>query len=127
MVGIGDLTGGIFYSEAHGVSDDGLVVVGYSYSASAQEAFIWDSSLGMRPLWSVLTSDYGLDLTGWTLASAYDISDDGRVIVGYGTHNGNTEAWMAVIPEPDSMVLVAMGVFLCAGALLAARRRRHAA
>ncbi len=32
------------------------------------EAFIWNSSQGMRSLKQVLTNDYGLNLTGWTLS-----------------------------------------------------------
>jgi predicted hydrolase (HD superfamily) len=55
----------------------------------------------MRNLQNVLVSDYGLDLTGWTLEAATDISPNGRTIVGNGTNpNGDLEAWIAIIPGP---------------------------
>jgi probable HAF family extracellular repeat protein len=93
--GLGDLAGGSFYSGASGVSADGSVVVGYGNSESGTEAFIWDSTKGMQSLYTVLTG-YGIDLTGWTLSSAMDISDDGKTIVGYGYNpDGNMEAWIA--------------------------------
>ncbi len=57
-------------------------------------AFIWDAAHGMRNLQSVLESNYGLDLSGWQLTSAVDISDDGRVIAGNGINPlGQEEAW----------------------------------
>jgi probable HAF family extracellular repeat protein len=95
MVGLGHLPGGGLFSIANGVSADGSVVVGYSDSATGDEPFIWDSTNGMQSLRDVLTS-YGIDLTGWSLFSANDISDDGKTIVGYGFNpDGNREAWIA--------------------------------
>jgi hypothetical protein len=38
----------------------------------------------------------GIDLTGWMLY-AYDISDDGRTIVGTGFHDSVEEAWVATL------------------------------
>ena len=76
-------------------------------------AFIWDSVHGMRDLRDVLVSDFGLDLTGWTLRSANDISADGTVIVGTGINpDGNPEAYRAVVPEPTSLTLLAFGASL---------------
>lgn len=110
MVGLGDLPGGDFLSQAYGVSADGSTVVGLSNTATATEAFIWDDRNGMRPLGQVLT-ELGLDLTGWTLNIAFAISDDGRTIVGEGTNpSGNTEAWIAPIPEPSTALLLACGL-----------------
>jgi uncharacterized membrane protein len=118
MVGLGDLSGGSFGSSAGGVSGDGSVVAGYSYSGSGQEAFIWDSVHGMRSLRDVLVNDYGLDLTGWSLTEATAISADGSTLVGYGTDpSGYTEAWLVQIPEPGAYLLVALG-----GLLLLQRR-----
>mgnify|MGYP006193284809 CR=1 FL=1 len=94
MVGLGVLPGGYFSSSALGVSADGSVVVGYSDSEN--EAFIWNSTQGMRSLKQVLTNDYGLNLNGWDLTSANAISADGLTIVGFGTNPlGQSEAWIA--------------------------------
>jgi hypothetical protein len=57
----------------------------------------------MRSLENVLTSHYGLDLTGWELRYATGISDDGLTIVGGGRNpSGQLEGWRAVldISEP---------------------------
>ena len=110
MTGLGDLEGGIFGSEAYGVSANGSVIVGKSNSDSGPEAFIWDADNGMRSLQSLLEYDYGLDLTGWTLQGAYGISADGLTIVGEGTNPvGDTEAWIATVPEPATLLLLGIG------------------
>ncbi len=89
------------------VSADGQTVVGYGYLGAALgvELFIWDAGHGMRSFEEVLQSDYGLNLSGWTLQEATGISDDGRTIVGYGTNpNGQTEAWLARL-DPIALAL----------------------
>ncbi len=91
MVGLGDLPGGIFFSGATAVSADGSVIIGISGGA-----FIWDVTHGIRSLKDVLVNDYGLDLTGWVLYAAMDISADGRTIVGFGRNPSSYgEAWIA--------------------------------
>ena len=94
----------------------GRVHVGFGYSASGKEAFIWDSTNGMRELDQVLT-DAGLDLTGWTVKSATAVSDDGLTIAGDGVNpSGLTESWVAVVPavvsvpsmNPTSLLLMAV-------------------
>jgi probable HAF family extracellular repeat protein len=110
MDGLGDLAGGSFYSYAYGVSADGSTVVGGGISASGNRAFIWDERNGMQNLRDVLINDYGLDLTGWTLRTAYGISDDGLTIVGDGLNpDGYGEAWIATIPEPGTLFLFGLG------------------
>jgi uncharacterized membrane protein len=118
MVGLGDLSGGSFESGAFAVSGDGSTVVGYGNDAEGRSAFIWDPANGMRSLRDVLTSEYGLDLTGWTLSTANDISLDGKTIVGSGWNVDHYEAWVATIPEPNSIALLAL--ILCT----VGRRRR---
>lgn len=102
MEGLGELDGGEFQSWAYGVSADGEVVVGMGSSAEGREAFIWTENLGMQNLKEILESRYELDLSGWKLISAEDISVDGTVIVGYGIHpEGFTEGWRAVLPTSE--------------------------
>jgi hypothetical protein len=115
MVGLGDLPGGIFASDASGVSGDGEVVVGGGRSALGPEAFIWDAANGMRSLRDVLMNDYHLDLTDWKLYSAYGISDDGLTIVGNGLGPRGHIGWIAVIPEPSTALLLAGGLVVLAG------------
>ena len=108
MQPIGELPGGTVMSSASAVSDDGQVIVGTSSAASGQEAFIWREGLGMMSLEDVLAQEYGLDLTGWQLRQATGVSADGKVIVGFGGHDGVTDvAWRVVIPLPGALPLLA--------------------
>ncbi len=97
FVRLGSLSGALPNSHAYGVSGNGGVVVGECISANGQtrEAFIWRPGTGMQRVQTLLTSQ-SVDLTGWTLRSAEGVSDDGRVIVGWGINpSGNTEGWLA--------------------------------
>lgn len=110
MIGLGDLPGGEFQSMALDVSADGSTIVGWGISGLGEEAFYWQPHSGMRPLRDVLVDDYGLDLGGWSLNHALAISPDGTVIVGNGTNPaGSHEGWIAVVPEPGTLGLAAIG------------------
>ncbi|MGA3283723.1 MAG: PEP-CTERM sorting domain-containing protein [Verrucomicrobiota bacterium] len=103
MQSIGDLPGGQFWSHPFGVSTAGSVIVGTGSTASGNFncAYIWDAAHGMRNLQTVLQTEHGLNLTGWTLTCAFDITPDGQVIVGFGTNpSGQQEAWRAVLSSP---------------------------
>lgn len=107
MVSLGVLPGGR-NSRARAASADGSRIVGAADSGS--RAFLWDAQHGMRDLQLVLTNDFGLDLTGWQLFDAADISPDGNAIVGMGYNpSGVYEPWIAVIPEPATLLLLALG------------------
>jgi probable HAF family extracellular repeat protein len=106
MVGLGDLPGGGVHSNAIGVSADGSVIVGWGTTDQGQRAFIWDEANGMRSLEDVLINIYGIDLTGWTLTNAYDISADGMTIVGEGSNMGDSEAWVATVPGPNGSITI---------------------
>jgi uncharacterized membrane protein len=97
------------------------VVVGYVIGdpgGPQQAVFLRRDHVHTRLLADVLT-DLGLDVAGWQLEAATAISYDGDTIVGYGINpDGVREAWVAVVPEPDTAWLCAVGL-----ALLAARRR----
>jgi len=119
MVGLGDLPGGLFTSLAHATSGDGSIIVGFGNTPAGREAFIWDATNGMRNLKQVLSNEYGLDLTDWQLTEAYGVSANGGIIVGSGINPlGDAEGWIATLPEPATLSLLALG-FL---ALLRSRR-----
>jgi len=126
MVSLGDLPGGAFWPSARGVSADGSVVVGLTTNPFfGPGAFYWTADGGMRALWDVLLS-HGIDpaADGWTkLSGAVAISADGSTIVGSGTRNFITEAFVAVIPtivpEPAVEALALLGV----SSILLVRRR----
>ena len=100
MVALGDLAGGGTDSGAYGVSGDGSIVVG----SVGGNAFIWDADNGMRSLKGVLETDYGLNLTGWRLREATDVSDDGSVIIGRcSSPDRLSHVYIAVIPEPVTL------------------------
>jgi len=109
MVGLGLLNGN-GPTIANAVSNGGSIVVGNaSTGGSSTEAFIWDSIHGMRGLEDVLIADFGLNLAGWSLTDATDISADGRTIVGEGFNpDGNHEGWIANLtptPAPPTLVM----------------------
>lgn len=90
-------------SHARGVSADGNIVVGWVQTSLGMQAMIWEVGGTTRLLQDVLTSDYGLDLTGWTLTEASHISANGSKVVGVGTNpGGNQEGWLAVLPATAS-------------------------
>ena len=90
---------------ARAVSGDGSVVVGDPQVSSCVCVFIWDAQHGIRDLLNVLTTDYGLNLTGWQLCRATGLSFDGNTVVGYGLNpSGNTEAWIANLAAPPLAV-----------------------
>jgi probable HAF family extracellular repeat protein len=125
MVGLGTLSSASSQSKAYAASADGSVVVGWSYDTEGR-AFIWDRQHGMRNLRDVLTDECGLDLSGWGgLGLAYGVSADGLTIVGTGggPSAGNSEGFVAVLPEPATLSLLALGGL----AMLRRRRRRGSA
>ncbi|MEQ8843608.1 MAG: GC-type dockerin domain-anchored protein [Phycisphaerales bacterium] len=91
---------------AQAASEDGSVIVGWGEAGAELTAFIWTIDAGMRPLKEVLEDDFGLDLTGWSLDLALDVtvhSDSGAAaVVGVGTNPGGaSEAFLAVLdPRP---------------------------
>jgi probable HAF family extracellular repeat protein len=103
---------------AYGSNVDGSIIVGGEQFCCSNISFIWDAVNGPRNLKTVLQNEYGLDLTGWTLKAALDISDDGSKIVGVGINPlGYEEAWYtdlapAPVPLPASFWLMLSGIGL---------------
>ncbi len=127
MVSLGNHISGMeaFFGTAFGVSADGSTIVGFASveSFNSSFAFLWDAEHGMRTVEDILTNDYGLDLSGWKLGVAFDVSADGRTIVGFGINpEGNQEAWIAVVPEPSTFVLAGSGLFALAVCMWRKRR-----
>lgn len=91
--------GGLGSLGVHGTSGDGTVIVGASSTAVGNEALVWDPIRGASSIRDILESDYDVDLAGWTLYLAADVSDDGRVIVGAGVNpDGLREGWVVTFP-----------------------------
>lgn len=60
-------------------------------------------------------------MTGWRLTTAEAISSDGTMIVGWGINpQGNTEAWIAIVPEPGMVGIAVLPI------LIPGRRRCNA-
>lgn len=100
-------------------SGDGSVIGGEMQRVTDRVAFLWTEQDGSRALRDILQDDYALDLTGFYLDRVSDISQDGRVLVGWGHYDGTAAevAWRAVIPAPGAWSLLPLSLAL-------ARRRR---
>ena len=100
---------------ANGVSADGSLVVGQFLSpANVYEAFVWDRVNGTRSMRDVLDG-MGVDVRGWRLGWAEDISADGLISAGGGTDpSGQFVGWIATIPEPRATLLLSGGAILVA-------------
>jgi probable HAF family extracellular repeat protein len=121
---------GTVSSVARDVSGDGRRVVGaLTIDGVGTRAMIWESFVSVKEtkLVQQVLEDAGLELTGWTLTDAASISRDGRCVAGTGVNPaGDTEAWLAKLPEviavpalPPGAVrggalLVTLGAFLTA-------------
>lgn len=125
---LGDLGGGRHHSQAFGVSEGGQVAVGFGFAPlgppRGKAAVIWiEKSLPI--ILADLLESFGVDLGGWELLSAYDVSDDGRTIVGDGRNpDGKIEAWIATIslptdteevPEPKPLPFILLCLLVLAG------------
>jgi probable HAF family extracellular repeat protein len=142
MVSLGSLPPpdpfGSYRYEANGVSADGSLVVGTVEEIGDTPtdppvlAWIWDQTHGMRDLQEVLTNDFGLDLPGWDLVAATDISADGRVIVGWAWYEPAGEfprrlGYRAVIPEPSPLLLLSCALLPLLGYAWRNQRRAYKA
>jgi probable HAF family extracellular repeat protein len=110
--------------EALAASADGSVVVGHADPLLGFDsgAFIWDAQHGTRSIYDVLKSA-GINMNGWRLETATDVSADGLTIVGVGVNPaGFPEAWIATVPEPSSILLGLIGLLALARVSRASRR-----
>lgn len=115
-------------SEAIGVSADGATVVGAYYrqgdAYGVTRAFLWTQAGGFQDLEALLQL-LGVSTDGWVLSRAINVSADGLTILGVGRYRGTSGprsdvAWIAVVPEPSTTLLLCAGLALLA--FLATRR-----
>jgi len=90
LLGVGDLPGGLFVSEAYAISADGSTVVGRSESAAGTEAFVWTTSGGIVGLGDLAGGEFFSQATG--------VSDDGQVVVGGGRDAAGEAAFRWTAP-----------------------------
>ena len=102
---------GSYYGDSNAldVSSDGNTVVGYASPprpGSRHTAFVWTPQTGMRDIGAILESDYGVNLSQWTLYEATEVSADGTVIAGRGIRRVGSrsywEPWIARLGARNS-------------------------
>lgn len=93
MVGLGDIPGGDFYSEAQAVSADGQVIVGISMTDNYTEPFRWTAEGSMVSLGRLPHNTF--------MAQQIAVNADGSVIVGWAITN-TTHTYP---PEPGVTLL----------------------
>lgn len=123
VVPLGSLPGGTGASAAYAISDDGTVTVGRSSSGAFVgidwEAVVWYEDQGVRRLVDILEDDLGIDMTGWQLIGAEDVSADGNTIVGDAFDpQGIRRGFIVTIPAPASAAMIPFACAMCM------RRRR---
>lgn len=87
--------GGYTSFQPYEITPDGNIIVGTSFGApnGLFQATRWDETNGTQLLEDILLAA-NVDLTGWQLAQATGVSDDGSVIVGLGDLNGQTRGFI---------------------------------
>ncbi len=83
-----------------GMTDDGSRMVGYRVSPTnvKHTAWIWIDGQGKSNLGDFMASN-GLPVAGWTFTAVYDISFNGRFVVGEGLNpSGQVTAWRLEMP-----------------------------
>ena len=111
-------------SIARGISADGSVVVGRTFSRLAptpgdplESAYYWTEQSGRVNLRQLLVNSGATGLDGWTLTEATSVSADGLTVVGTGTDpNGALQSFVATIPETSTLMLAALAATIALAA-----------
>lgn len=90
---------------------DGTAMVGTNITDGVQRHFYWSRTTGTVELQEFLISR-GADLTGFRIGTPRAMSWDGNVIAGLGTYNGVDQPWLATVPEPGPIWIVAGGMIV---------------
>jgi PEP-CTERM motif len=104
------------------------IITGLSSNAGGSllaTAWNWSGTAGATPNPTAINLNNLVQnpIAGFTLVEAFGVNDNGW-IVGYGTLNGNDQAFVLVpVPEPGTMALCSLGL---GGLALRAWRRRRA-
>lgn len=104
MTGLGFLTSIVpnRFSIANAASHDGSRVVGVATGETGTDrAFIWTSKSGIQNLNS-LAALAGIELAGYELRSATDISANGKIIVGTGITPSTSGTWILRLEDDQS-------------------------
>ena len=104
--------GGCDNSMAYAINDSNQVV-GYAYNIPAPSL---PPSPSLACLFDPTGGGNNIDLntlidpsSGWILNCAYDINNDGWIVGGGINPDGDYHAFLLVIPEPTTMILLALG------------------
>lgn len=115
-------------SGATAISNDGSVIIGFSRPlgpATFGRGFIWTEATGMLNLNSVAAAQ-GIDTGGLTMALPLAISGDGMTIGGLTNQgSGFILRLTSPVPEPSTLLSMALGVLALAGWSVARRRRQQ--
>src|SRR5262245_6610839 len=97
---LGNVPGNPVGGAAVACSRNGDRIVGQGLAVDySAEATIWQPATGVVPLKRWLEDEYRLDLAGWRLSFANDISPNGLYITGYGESPSNTmQAFLVRLP-----------------------------
>ena len=118
VIALGSIPGMERDSGVYGVTDSGEAV-GWGANNTTSTPFYWSASTGMIHLQALLQNN-GVEIpAGITLLKAYDISADGRTVLGTARSSSlGTFVFVAVVPTPATGVV-------CGSALLLALRRNR--
>lgn len=119
---IGTATVGLSDSSVQDLSANGRIAVGAGIVEGRNHGFYWSKSRGVTLAEDLLT-DFGVSLGGYSIQWINAVSDDGLTFVGGAiSPSGRLEPYIARIPEPASLSMLAIGVVVIASL---SRRKRH--
>ncbi len=88
------------FGRANAISADGRIIIGASGALGKAKAVVWIADREPVSLEQILAERCHVDLAGWELTDATDISADGRVIVGNGkSPDGRYEGFVAYVGD----------------------------